>query len=129
MWCSCWHCRVRLVCRPAGDALPSPLVTALFEALSFPVCLEDLQVNQALEAALLHLQRTHQLDLTSGGRYAGLYSLLAHPTAQIRAVVGCLAAHGTSWRALVFAASSRCGPERGMHEHWPRLCCRHTLTC
>ena len=88
MRCSCWHSTVRRVCRPAGDALPAPLVTALFEALSFPVCLEDLQVNQALEAALLHLQRTHQLDLTSGGRYAGLYSLLAHPTAQIRAVVG-----------------------------------------
>ena len=84
------------MCWPAGDALPPPLVTALFEALSFPVCLEDLQVNQALEAALLHLQRTHQLDLTSGGRYAGLYSLLAHPTAQIRAVVGWLAAQGVS---------------------------------
>ena len=88
MCCSCWLSRVSHVCRPAGDALPTPLVTALFEALSFPVCLEDLQVNQALEAALLHLQRTHQLDLTSGGRYAGLYGLLAHPTAQIRAVVG-----------------------------------------
>lgn len=70
-----------------GDTLPGDLITALFEVLSFPGLLDDLKVNQALESALLHLKQSHELALTDGGRYQGLYRLMAHPSPQIRAMV------------------------------------------
>lgn len=73
----------------AGDTLPSTLITALFEVLSFPALMDSLKVNQALEAALLHLKQSHELALTDGGRYQGLYRLMAHPSPQIRAMVSC----------------------------------------
>ena len=50
--------------------------------------MDDLKTNQALEAALLHLKQSHELALTDGGRYQGLYRLMAHPSPQIRAMVG-----------------------------------------
>lgn len=71
----------------AGDTLPPALITALFEVLSFPTLMDDLKINQALEAALLHLKQSHELALTDGGRYQGLYRLMAHPSPQIRAMV------------------------------------------
>lgn len=71
----------------AGDEFPGPLITALFEVLSFPSLMNDLGLNQALEAGLLHLRKTHDLALTQGGRYRGLYRLMAHPNPQIRAMV------------------------------------------
>lgn len=71
----------------AGDTLPATLITALFEVLSFPASMDNLKVNQALEAALLHLKQSHELALTDGGRYQGLYRLMAHPSPQIRAMV------------------------------------------
>lgn len=71
----------------AGSVLPAGLVTALFEVLSFPDLLSILKINQALEAALLHLKQSHELALTDGGRYQGLYQLMAHPNPQIRAMV------------------------------------------
>ena len=71
----------------AGDTLPAALITALFEVLSFPALMDDLRINQALEAALLHLKQSHELALTDGGRYQGLYRLMAHPSPQIRAMV------------------------------------------
>ena len=74
----------------AGDTLPSALITALFEVLSFPALMDDLKINQALEAALLHLKQSHELALTDGGRYQGLYRLMAHPSPQIRAMVSVL---------------------------------------
>lgn len=49
--------------------------------------MDDLRINQALEAALLHLKQSHELALTDGGRYQGLYRLMAHPSPQIRAMV------------------------------------------
>ena len=79
--------RFRLVVH-AGDEFPGPLITALFEVLSFPSLMNDLGLNQALEAGLLHLRKTHDLALTQGGRYQGLYRLMAHPNPQIRAMVG-----------------------------------------
>ena len=71
----------------AGDTLPAGLITALFEVLSFPDLMDNLKLNQALEAALLHLKQSHELALTDGGRYQGLYRLMAHPSPQIRAMV------------------------------------------
>ena len=77
-----------LIAKPcAGDTLPLALITALFEVLSFPALMDDLKINQALEAALLHLKQSHELALTDGGRYQGLYRLMAHPSPQIRAMV------------------------------------------
>lgn len=77
-----------LIVKPcAGDTLPPALITALFEVLSFPALMDDLRINQALEAALLHLKQSHELALTDGGRYQGLYRLMAHPSPQIRAMV------------------------------------------
>ena len=71
----------------AGDEFPAPLITALFEVLSFPSLMDDLSLNHALESGLLHLRKTHDLALTQGGRYQGLYRLMAHPNPQIRAMV------------------------------------------
>jgi len=78
-----------LFCPPsAGDTLPGSLITALFEVLSFPDLMDDVRVNESLESALLHLKQSHELALTDGGRYQGLYRLMAHPGPQIRAMVG-----------------------------------------
>lgn len=76
-------------CVPSsGDTLPGSLITALFEVLSFPDLMDDMRVNGSLESALLHLKQSHELALTDGGRYQGLYRLMAHPGPQIRAMVG-----------------------------------------
>lgn len=83
---SCQTCR-STVKNSAGDTLPAALITALFEVLSFPELMDDLKINQALEAAFLHLKQSHELALTDGGRYQGLYRLMAHPSPQIRAMV------------------------------------------
>lgn len=50
--------------------------------------MDDMRVNKSLESALLHLKQSHELALTDGGRYQGLYRLMAHPGPQIRAMVG-----------------------------------------
>ncbi|KAL0045065.1 hypothetical protein WJX82_006977 [Trebouxia sp. C0006] len=71
----------------SGDTLPGNLITALFEVLSFPDLMDDMRVNKSLESALLHLKQSHELALTDGGRYQGLYRLMAHPGPQVRAMV------------------------------------------
>ncbi|KAL0017843.1 hypothetical protein WJX77_008034 [Trebouxia sp. C0004] len=71
----------------SGDTLPGSLITALFEVLSFPNLMDNVRVNESLESALLHLKQSHELALTDGGRYQGLYRLMAHPSPQIRAMV------------------------------------------
>ena len=63
------------------------MVCGLFEALSFEALLEDAGVAAALEAALVKLAPSHELQLAQGGRYPGLYRLLAHPNSTIRAIV------------------------------------------
>ena len=74
---------------PAGpDAeLPAAVVCALFEVLGFDELLEDAGVLGSLEGALLRLAPAHELDLASGGRYPGLYRLLGHHSADLRAMV------------------------------------------
>ena len=76
------------MCPSAGDTLPDSLITALFEVLSFPDLMDDMRVDKSLESALLHLKQSHELALTDGGRYQGLYRLMAHPGPQVRAMVG-----------------------------------------
>ena len=49
--------------------------------------LDDAAVAAALESALLHLAPKLDLDLASGGRYPGLYQLMAHRSPEIRSLV------------------------------------------
>ena len=62
-------------------------ITALFEALSFHTLLDDADVNKTLELALLMLSQHHDLALADGGRYPGLYRLLAHDNQKLRLLV------------------------------------------
>lgn len=62
-------------------------ITALFEALSFHTLLDDADVNKTLELALLTLSQHHDLALADGGRYPGLYRLLAHDNQKLRLLV------------------------------------------
>ena len=62
-------------------------ITAMFEALSFHRLLDDTEVNKALESALLGLSQHHDLALADGGRYPGLYRLLAHDNQKLRLLV------------------------------------------
>ena len=62
-------------------------ITAMFEALSFHRLLDDAEVNKALELALLGLSQHHDLALADGGRYPGLYRLLAHDNQKLRLLV------------------------------------------
>ena len=74
----------------AGDdetELPPQVVCGLFEVLSFEALLEDAGIATALEAALLQLAPSHELQLAQGGRYPGLYRLLAYPNSAIRSIV------------------------------------------
>lgn len=81
--------RMWMVCPGDEQAeLPPEVVCGLFEALSFEVLLEDAGVAAALEAALARLAPSHELQLAQGGRYPGLYRLLAHPNSAIRSIVG-----------------------------------------
>lgn len=91
------------MCPSAGDTLPGSLITALFEVLSFPDLMDDVRVNGAVESALLHLKQSHELALTDGGRYQGLYRLMAHPSPQIRAMVGaCSTLYPLSWVSFLY---------------------------
>ena len=69
------------------DDLPPQLLYGLFEALSYDELLEDAGVAAALEAALTHVNDTHDLQLSNGGRYTGLYRLLAHSSKEFRELV------------------------------------------
>ena len=62
-------------------------ITAMFEALSFHRLLDDAEVNNALESALFGLSQHHDLALADGGRYPGLYRLLAHDNQKLRLLV------------------------------------------
>ena len=65
----------------------SSTITALFEVLSFHTLLDDAEVNAATEAMLLGVSQHHDLALSEGGRYPGLYRLLAHHNQQLRLLV------------------------------------------
>ncbi|KAK9830550.1 hypothetical protein WJX72_012414 [[Myrmecia] bisecta] len=71
----------------SGEDLRPSLVTALFEALSYDSLLEDREVMQKLQAALLHLSRSCELAWADGGRYPGLYRLMAHPDTAVRSLI------------------------------------------
>lgn len=72
--------------RPKAE-IGTEAVTALFEALSFDGLLDDDEVMSEMEQALLKLSTYHDLALTEGGRYPGVYKLLAHETPSLRALV------------------------------------------
>ena len=67
--------------------MPPAVVSALFEVLGFADLLEDAGVHAGLVGALLRLEPVLSLDLASGGRYPGLYRLLAHHSSEIRSLV------------------------------------------
>lgn len=71
---------------PAAE-IGTETITALFEALSFHTLLDDAGVNSALEDALLAMSQHHDLALADGGRYPGLYRLLAHTNQKLRILV------------------------------------------
>ena len=70
----------------ASDIGPEA-ITALFEVLSFEALMDDAAVMAAVEAALLTLSEHHDLALSEGGRYPGLYRLLAHSSQPVRSLV------------------------------------------
>ena len=57
------------------------------QALSFESLMDDAAVMAALEAALLALNDSHDLALAEGGRYPGIYRLMAHGNPKLRALV------------------------------------------
>lgn len=59
----------------------------LFEVLSYEEVLEDSEVMRHLESALLQLAHTHELGLSEGGRYPGIYHLMAHSNPLLRSLV------------------------------------------
>jgi sugar phosphate isomerase/epimerase len=61
------------------------LLTGLFESICYLPQLDDDELVRLLTAALLIIYDTHGLDIAAGGRYQGLYFLLAHESAAIRA--------------------------------------------
>ena len=76
-----------LAAGPEDSELPVAVIIGLFEALSYGEMLDDAAVAAALESALLHLAPKLDLDLASGGRYPGLYQLMAHRSPEIRSQV------------------------------------------
>ena len=75
--------------KPESD-IEAEAVTVLFETLSFADLLDDAEVINEMEQALLKLSKHHDLALTEGGRYPGVYKLLAHHNASLRALVSIL---------------------------------------
>ena len=73
---------------PQDSDLPPAVINGLFEALSYGEMLDDAGTAAALEAAVLHLAPKLDLDLASGGRYPGLYQLMAHRSPEMRSLVG-----------------------------------------
>ena len=67
--------------------LPAEVICGLFEALGYAELLEDAAVAAAMEAALCHLAPSFDLQLAQGGRYPGLYRLLAHSNSAVRSIV------------------------------------------
>ena len=65
----------------------SEAVTALFEALSYEALLDDQEVVSEMEKAFMRLSAHHDLALTEGGRYPGVYKLLAHKNSGLRSLV------------------------------------------
>lgn len=68
------------------DIEAQSVITVLFEVLEYDLA-QDHLVNEALTKALTALTASHDLDLSSGGRYRGLYRLLAHPNPSVRSMV------------------------------------------
>ncbi len=62
------------------------LITVLFEVLEYDLA-QDYMVNEALTKALTAMNASHDLDLSSGVRYKGLYRLLAHENPSVRSMV------------------------------------------
>ena len=76
-----------LTAAAAAAEVGEEAITVLFEALSFEWLLEDAGVMSAAEAAILALSEHHDLALSEGGRYPGIYRLLAHSNQEIRTMV------------------------------------------
>ena len=74
---------------PAGNLpLAGDAVTPLFEGLGHPGdLLADGEVLFELGGALLAASQQYDLGLQAGARYGGVYCLLAHPDAHVRAMV------------------------------------------
>ena len=71
----------------AASNIGPEAITALFEVLSFEALMDDAAVMAALETALLNLSEHHDLALSEGGRYPGIYRLLAHSSQPVRSLV------------------------------------------
>ena len=81
------HSEVLHAAGPQDSDLPPAVINGLFEALSYWEMLDDAGTAAALEAAVLHLAPKLDLDLASGGRYPGLYQLMAHRSPEMRSLV------------------------------------------
>ena len=73
----------------AGDDEDVPVagINALYEVLSHSELLNDAEVTAAAATALVCLSRAFDLPLDGGGRYPGLYRLLAHSTPELHSLV------------------------------------------
>eukprot|EP00898_Chlorokybus_atmophyticus_P002657 jgi/Chlat1/3392/Chrsp23S03726 len=59
----------------------------LFEVLSYPTLLEDLEINHKAANLVLQLASTHDIEFAEGERYPGLYTFLMHPNERVRSIV------------------------------------------
>lgn len=73
----------------AGDDedVPATGINALYEVLSHSDLLDDAEVTAAAATALVCLSRAFDLPLDGGGRYPGLYRLLAHSKPELHSLV------------------------------------------
>lgn len=79
------------MCVGPDDEVPLGLTLALFEVIHYDGALADAGVMAGAERALLHMGRSHDFQLAESGHPPGLYRMLAHPSAGLRAMVGVLA--------------------------------------
>jgi hypothetical protein len=52
----------------------------------FPSLLEDAEVNEAFRPFLQYVEATHDLSLSGGQRYPGVYTLLLHADQSVRRI-------------------------------------------
>ena len=69
------------------EDVPAAGMNALYEVLSYADLLDDAQVAAEAANVLVELSGVFDLPLDGGGRYPGLYRLLAHGNPELHALV------------------------------------------
>ena len=92
IWCVCFGMTSASSCGSSHPrvAIPPPVPSyicrvqnGLFEAMCYLPNLNDNELVKLLSSVLIELPKSHGLDIAAGGRYPGLYYLLAHESPQL----------------------------------------------